>query len=620
MSAVHHQDTTDWKRKYYEATDLLAETKGELDDFQTASKELEEELERELQRTESEKERLRLISSKAETECSEWKDKFIHLQTLHNTTTSSLQRDLDTCRQEYHTVKVHMRELEMGNDNLERNERAVASTLAELEVKYSKALEEKILLEHELMDKANLEETLQRLRDELRDAYEEVESLKHQLSKEDKAASVPPTLTPKVARVSEEESNLKHRSTMAPTQDGTVENQPHKSSLLNKEPSGEPSSPTGSRSLEAIREKLLSRSNTLPPTSSLPKRNPLPQQLLGEKPPFPRKGSTSSTVSTLPAAKSKGVQMVSEMRARVRNLELKIHSRVPRLRMGSFSRSTSPRYLKSPGNESNTPSTNNRPSIDQLSIGSRSRTSVESNNRQGAESPGWVLILEETPVRKVRKDGEHPNRGMISRSPNPIMSSGHAGRRSDSDAPAQDFHRSGNLRHRLQAHAPTPRPLTPTALPVPTQRASPSTFHLLHQEKPDADDLNLTMKTSVLKKSTRSVGGATSKSTDVSQRRRQSAGSNASGQSDAGHERINPRNGRSSLPNAFTGAAQLTAGGAEVEPRQTDPSAQVLGDTKSSNSVGTSIFARSRIGKPARRTSGGAIPPRRISTGHNTGS
>lgn len=65
-------------------------------------------------------------------------------------------------------MKIQMRELEMGNDNLERNERAVTSTLAELEIKYSKALEEKILLEHDLIDKANLEETLQRLKDELR--------------------------------------------------------------------------------------------------------------------------------------------------------------------------------------------------------------------------------------------------------------------------------------------------------------------------------------------------------------------------------------------------------------------------------------------------------------------
>jgi hypothetical protein len=56
----------------------------------------------------------------------------------------------------------------MGNDDLERNERAVSSSLADIESKYSRALEEKILLEHELLDKANLEEECQRLKDELR--------------------------------------------------------------------------------------------------------------------------------------------------------------------------------------------------------------------------------------------------------------------------------------------------------------------------------------------------------------------------------------------------------------------------------------------------------------------
>ena len=56
----------------------------------------------------------------------------------------------------------------MGNDDLERNERAVSSSLADIESKYSRALEEKILLEHELLDKASLEEETQRLKDELR--------------------------------------------------------------------------------------------------------------------------------------------------------------------------------------------------------------------------------------------------------------------------------------------------------------------------------------------------------------------------------------------------------------------------------------------------------------------
>lgn len=59
----------------------------------------------------------------------------------------------------------------MGNDDLERNERAVSSSLADMETKYSKALEEKILLEHELLEKAGLEEETQRLKDELRGAF-----------------------------------------------------------------------------------------------------------------------------------------------------------------------------------------------------------------------------------------------------------------------------------------------------------------------------------------------------------------------------------------------------------------------------------------------------------------
>ena len=56
----------------------------------------------------------------------------------------------------------------MGNDDLERNERAISSSLADVEQKYARALEEKILLEHELLDKANVEEECQRMKDELR--------------------------------------------------------------------------------------------------------------------------------------------------------------------------------------------------------------------------------------------------------------------------------------------------------------------------------------------------------------------------------------------------------------------------------------------------------------------
>ena len=93
------------------------------------------------------------------------------LQTNHNTTTTSLQRELDKLRQEHQAVKVQLRDLEMGNDDLERNERAISSSLQDMEAKYSRVLEEKILQEHELLQKVHLEEEMQRVKDELRGNY-----------------------------------------------------------------------------------------------------------------------------------------------------------------------------------------------------------------------------------------------------------------------------------------------------------------------------------------------------------------------------------------------------------------------------------------------------------------
>jgi hypothetical protein len=47
----YSSSTTDWRVKYNEVADMLAETRAELDEFHHSSKELEEELIRELERT-----------------------------------------------------------------------------------------------------------------------------------------------------------------------------------------------------------------------------------------------------------------------------------------------------------------------------------------------------------------------------------------------------------------------------------------------------------------------------------------------------------------------------------------------------------------------------------------
>ena len=65
--------TTDWRTKYNEVADMLAETRAELDEFHHSSKELEEELIRELERTEKAQQDLRIKVAKAESDRDEWK-------------------------------------------------------------------------------------------------------------------------------------------------------------------------------------------------------------------------------------------------------------------------------------------------------------------------------------------------------------------------------------------------------------------------------------------------------------------------------------------------------------------------------------------------------------------
>lgn len=53
------------------------------------------------------------------------------LQSTHTTTVNSLQRELEALRETYRLVKIQLRDLEMGNDDLERHERFEFSILEE---------------------------------------------------------------------------------------------------------------------------------------------------------------------------------------------------------------------------------------------------------------------------------------------------------------------------------------------------------------------------------------------------------------------------------------------------------------------------------------------------------
>ncbi|KAL4064936.1 hypothetical protein V8B97DRAFT_2025847 [Scleroderma yunnanense] len=492
---------------------MLAETRAELDEFHTSSKELEEELIKEIERTEKAQQGLQVKISRTETERDEWKSKFMSLQTSHNTTTTSLQRELDTVRQECQKLKVQLRDLEMGNDDLERNERAVSSSLADVEAKYSRALEEKILLEHELLDKAHLDEECQRLKDELRDAGVEISILKDQLSalrskSSTLTAEIPTSTAPSFASPpitpSSAEENLLNTAPPADLQLSDLSAADKLSVTSHSRPPSASLSSTSGHSLPLQRAVFqtskvnpahstptsISRSSTLP-TLSASRNSP--------RAPIPRPNFTSPSTSAVPivgaipmtATKSRGVQMVSEMRARVKNLEQKIHTRVPRLRLGSTAGrqganvlALSTAALASP---SHSLSSGPKTAIPRSTLESKLNKPTPqrfSADKSGAITPdpntsGWVLIMDDTPSpskdpEKERRRVSSPSapsayrRGLPSASsptfskPNPLGQS--TVRRPQSRLSGASMSTTATV-----SSIPTPssRPATPTSLPLP---------------------------------------------------------------------------------------------------------------------------------------------------------
>ncbi|KAJ6519942.1 hypothetical protein C8R45DRAFT_953331 [Mycena sanguinolenta] len=510
-SQLSYSSSTDWREKYNEVADMLAETRAELDEFQIASRELEAELEAELQRTEKAQQDLKVKVARAETERDEWKSKFMSLQTTHNTATTTLQRELDKLRQEHQQVKVQLRELEMGTDDLERNERAVSSSLADMESKYSRALEEKILLEHELLDKANLEEECQRLKDELRDANVEVSILKDQIAAQpawDNASSIAPSSHfPSITRQSED--NL--LNTPAPADLQLEDLTPSTDSLPSVDTTSVDTTPRAKAQSALVNRSgaapYKSGISTPPGSSGIARSSTLPSIYSPRSPHYrppaarnPSTMSTNSTSSTASTSKNKGVQMVSEMRARVRNLEQKIHTRVPRLRMGSITGRPNANALAAStmtngstgSNKASVRSsweslTSTRRHVDNPKRSSESESDKDKSKKR--DSAGWVLIMEDSPSPPKPKPGERRRAssplGMIKFNPAASTSAvsptlPHSSKLSNplnqSTLPQSGLKRpqsrlsggSTTISIPSSSSSSSSRPATPTFLPIPT--------------------------------------------------------------------------------------------------------------------------------------------------------
>ncbi|GAA6064282.1 hypothetical protein JCM10212_000948 [Sporobolomyces blumeae] len=152
----------------------LAAAEQDISDFTESSKELQHELEQELERMEKAEKGMRRELETVQGDRDEWKTKFTTALRDHTTTMTHMQRELESLRSAEKALRAQLRDMELDNDDLEKSEREKDSSLQDLENRYNKSLERIALLEEELVTKAQLDEEVQRLKDELRDVNEEL--------------------------------------------------------------------------------------------------------------------------------------------------------------------------------------------------------------------------------------------------------------------------------------------------------------------------------------------------------------------------------------------------------------------------------------------------------------
>lgn len=244
--------------------------------------------------------------------------------------------------------------------------------------------------------------------------------------------------------------------------------------------------------LSALRTSNIIRSTTLPSLSSPSTSSP--RGLM--RPSAIKSASTIATSTTSASAslsKNKGVQMVSEMRARVKNLEQKIHTRVPRLRMGSVvnrQNSTNNAAPSTPVTSSSSSAASNastaKTSLDSQRKSMESRLSADSGsdkNFKRDDSSGWVLIMEDSPSPQKEAKRLKEKRRLSASTAGPtsfrttISTAARATSPTLRSTPANPLAAStGSSLRRPQsrlssgggASSSTSRPQTPTFLPIPS--------------------------------------------------------------------------------------------------------------------------------------------------------
>ena len=152
----------------------LDEKEAELLEFQESSRELEQELQKQLELSEKRNRELLNSNYRLRQDLEEASVKFARERQQLESRVEELTQELESEKSRSKTLVDGIRHLEQMNDDLERSKRTLAATLESFERDFNSQLEKNVLLESELGEKSELEGMIQRLKDEARELREEL--------------------------------------------------------------------------------------------------------------------------------------------------------------------------------------------------------------------------------------------------------------------------------------------------------------------------------------------------------------------------------------------------------------------------------------------------------------
>ncbi|RKF60970.1 Nuclear distribution protein nudE-like protein 1 [Erysiphe neolycopersici] len=159
----------------------------DLAEFQASSHQLEVELEKDVEAAEKRERNLKEKVENLGFEVDEWKAKYKQSKLEASAAQSTLQKEITTLRDANRSLQLKLRDIEVENDDFERQARNTSSSLEDLESKYNVAIERVVLMEEEIkvgeQERENLRIENQRLRDELSDVKIEAEVMQDKFRK-----------------------------------------------------------------------------------------------------------------------------------------------------------------------------------------------------------------------------------------------------------------------------------------------------------------------------------------------------------------------------------------------------------------------------------------------------